>query len=495
MLTRLRDAARAAIASPTDGGRAAPLKAVRRWIASPTDGGRAAPLKAVRRWIASPTDGGRAAPLKAVRRWIARVRAARREPPRRARFEGFGAILQLTLPRALVFVDRDYARRVIEIEREPAAWRGPQTALGAEPLSAPLEAHLQLTNRCAAGCTGCYTGASADGAPNEWGLAEWMRAIDELAGAGVFHIALGGGESAVLPWLGELAAHARARGIVPNLTTSGLDGLDRLLAIADRFGQINVSIDGIGDRYAAVRGFDGFARADAAVRALRAVKTEVGINVVVTRSTFDDLDRVFAYARERRLSEVELLRFKPAGRGARAYAQLRCTDDQHRRLLPTVLAAARRHRVRVKVDCSYTPMLAHHTPDRALLAELCVYGCTGGDFLVGAKPGGQLTACSFAAPPPALDGVRPTVHGLRAYWTAPNAFGAFRRWRNAAEPCASCSYHELCRGGCKVVSAHVLGDASAPDPECPRVVDRDHDERRHAGACDPARPRRRLPVL
>jgi radical SAM protein with 4Fe4S-binding SPASM domain len=421
-----------------------------------------------------------------------RIRAARRDPPRRARFERFGAILQLTLPRALVFVDRDYARRVIAIDREPDAWREPEDQLGAQPLSAPLEAHLQLTNRCTAGCIGCYTGASPDGAPGEWGLAEWTRALDELADAGVFHVALGGGESAVLPWLGELAAHARRRGIVPNLTTSGLDGLDRLLPIADRFGQINVSIDGVGDRYAAVRGFDGFARADAAVRALRAVKAEVGINVVVTRATFDDLDAAFAYARERRLSEVELLRFKPSGRGARAYAELRCSDDQHRRFLPTILAAARRHRVRVKVDCSYTPMLAHHAPDRELLAELCVYGCTGGDFLVGVKPGGQLTACSFAGPPPALasptnvgrpiDAARPTAHQLRAYWTAPDAFGAFRRWRDAAEPCASCSYHELCRGGCKVVSAHVSGDASAPDPECPRVV-------------DAARPRRHLPVL
>jgi radical SAM protein with 4Fe4S-binding SPASM domain len=312
-----------------------------------------------------------------------------------------------------------------------------------------------------------------------------MRAIDELAAAGVFHVALGGGESAVLPWLGELADHARRRGIVPNLTTSGLTGLDRLVAIAGRFGQINVSLDGLGPTYAAVRGFDGFARADAAIRALRRVKREIGINVVVTRGNFDELDALFAYAARHRLSEVELLRFKPSGRGARAYDELRCTDAQHRAFLPAILAAARRHAVRVKVDCSYTPMLAHHRPARALLAELAVYGCTGGDFLVGAKPGGQLTACSFAqpSPPATAGGERPRVTELASYWTAPGAFGAFRTWRDAREPCASCDYHALCRGGCKVVSSHTTGDASAPDPECPRVVDH--------GA--PA-PRVRLPV-
>jgi radical SAM protein with 4Fe4S-binding SPASM domain len=211
--------------------------------------------------------------------------------------------------------------------------------------------------------------------------------------------------------------------------------------------------------------------------------------VVVTRHNFDELDRLLGYAGERRLSEVELLRFKPAGRGARAYDELRCTDAQHRAFMPAILAAARRHAVRVKVDCSYAPMLAHHRPDRALLARLAVYGCTGGDFLVGAKPSGQLTACSFAAPPPPAGDQRerPRIVDLRAYWTAPGAFGAFRTWRAAREPCASCAYHPLCRGGCKVVSAHVLGDPSAPDPECPRVVD--------AAARDRAPAHRKLPVL
>ncbi len=403
------------------------------------------------------------------------------------RLERFGAIVQTVVPRALVFVDRDYARRVL---RTPASalWHGDEPAVGEVVLSAPLEAHLQLTNRCGAGCSGCYTGASPEAAASEWGLGEWTRAIDVLSDAGVFHVALGGGESAVLPWLGQLAEHARRRGIVPNLTTSGLEGLERLLPIAELFGQINVSIDGLGAAYAKVRGFDGFARADAAVRALRARKQEIGINVVVTRHNFGELDEIFAYAAERRLSEVELLRFKPSGRGARTYEGQRCTDAQHRGFLPVILAAARRHALRIKVDCSYTPMLAHHRPDRALLSELAVYGCTGGDFLVGAKAGGQLTACSFASPPPALDGERPTLDQLVAYWAAPDAFGPFRTWRAAAEPCASCEYHGLCRGGCKVVSAHVTGELSAPDPECPRVID-------HRATRDPAKPRHRLPVL
>lgn len=399
-----------------------------------------------------------------------RVRAWIGAPlPRRARLESFGAIVQLSRPRALVFVDRDYARSSKLVDQDPAMWSDPAAdgALGAQTLSAPLEAHLQLTNRCGAGCKGCYTGATRRGDDDEWGLAEWKRAVDELARMGVFHLALGGGESAALPWLGEIARHARSRGLVPNLTTSGLEGLEGLLEISDLFGQINVSIDGLADTYAAVRGFDGFERADQALQRLRSRKREIGINVVITRHNFDQIDELFAYARRRRLNEIELLRFKPAGRGRNTFSAMTCTDAQHRALLPTLLKATRRHRVRVRVDCSYTPMLTHHRPDRELLAGLAVYGCTGGDFLIGAKADGAVTACSFADAP----SERPRVDGLGQYWSQTDAFGPFRRWRDAAEPCRSCDYHDLCRGGCRVVSAHVLGDASLPDPECPRVVD------------------------
>lgn len=411
--------------------------------------------------------------------------------PRGFRYEKFGGIVHLERPRALVFVDRDRARRLGY--KQTPLWDAPETERWSEELlSGPLEAHLQLTNRCDAGCQGCYTGATPTGAAGEWGLEEWKRAIDALAARGVFHLALGGGESALLPWLGDVARHARERGLVPNLTTSGLYGeaeLERLCGWVPLFGQINVSIDGVGEDYARVRGShlgqDGFERADRAVVALRKHSKHIGINCVVTRDSFDGLGRVFAYAKSRKLREVELLRFKPSGRGVKTYEALRCTDAQHRALVPTVLKLARKHRLRVRLDCSYTPMVTHHRVKPKVMQWLAIYGCAGGDLLVGAKASGMLTACSFAAP------VERRVDGIGDYWQSPDAFGPFRRWREAAaEPCNTCEYLALCRGGCRVVTAHVSGDPSLPDPECPRVI----DWRASRGIEAPA-PRRSLPVV
>jgi radical SAM protein with 4Fe4S-binding SPASM domain len=429
-------------------------------------------------------------------RWRAwrRVRRARRTfgAPRGFRAEKFGGIIQTETPRALVFVDRAYARRLGH--DGGALWDGaqpdPDAAISAAHLSAPLEAHLQLTNKCDAGCTGCYTGATPQGGPSEWGREDWLRAVDALADQGVLHLALGGGESALLPWLGDIVRHARARGMVPNLTTSGLShpaSIDELVELAPLFGQINVSLDGVGEVYAAVRGFDGFAQVDAAVQRLRAATPHVGVNTVVTRHNFEHLEAVFAYCRSRGLKEIELLRFKPAGRGAGVFGDMTCTDAQHRAILPLALRLARRYRRRVRMDCSYTPMVAHHKPGARLMQWLAIFGCAGGDMLIGAKAHGKVSACSFAAPPAA----GPSVHNLAEYWESPEAFAAFRSWRQAAEPCNTCEVLHLCRGGCRVVSAHVSGSLSAPDPECPRVIDWRRD---HAGAPD-AFARRRLPVL
>src|SRR6202011_5966620 len=118
-------------------------------------------------------------------------------------------------------------------------------------------------------------------------------------------------------YLFAVASHARRVGITPNLTTSGL-GLDAKAAEKCRvFGQINVSVDGGGAAYAAARGLAGFRHAARALRLLPAVKREVGVNCVVSRSSFPHVPEVARLVRKLRLNELELLRFKPVGRGAR----------------------------------------------------------------------------------------------------------------------------------------------------------------------------------
>lgn len=380
----------------------------------------------------------------------------------RLRPEHFGGIVELKRPRALLHVDRQMMRNLGA--GESARWLGPddgpEAQLDALPLSAPTEVHLVLSRRCSAGCTGCYVDATPRGKvlPFE----EACSILDELGKLGVFHVALGGGEALELDFLFAVAAHARSAGITPNLTTSGLGLDERTAARCTVFGQINVSVDGVGENYRSARGFDGFAHAERALRLLRAVKTEVGINCVVSRRSFTWLDSVAQLVRELKLNELELLRFKPVGRGAKLDEEL--TLAQAKAIYPLVKTLMLRHRIRVKLDCSFAPMVFWHEPDAEAAAFVGVQGCVAGDVLAAVAPEGHLMGCSFAGPPEA---VAATPGAMAAAWET--GFGSFRNFtRKPPAPCDTCAYLHLCRGGCRAVaSAH--GAFESPDPGCPRV--------------------------
>jgi hypothetical protein len=189
----------------------------------------------------------------------------------RVRPEGDGAIVAWPSPPALIDVDADTARALLQ--RGARAVGGDLPVPGA--LSAPTEVHVALSARCAAGCTGCYQDARPDGPATDAAALE--EDLDALAQMGVFEIAVGGGEPLRSPDLVGVVEGIVRRGLVANVTTSGL-GLDAARArwLAAHTGQVNVSLDGLGGVYAAARGWDGAPVALRALRLLREAGARVG---------------------------------------------------------------------------------------------------------------------------------------------------------------------------------------------------------------------------
>src|SRR5688572_20685614 len=200
----------------------------------------------------------------------------------RTRAERFGAMVAIEEPSALVAVDRLLAKR-LGVDGG-ALWDGADPGREVGVLVAPTEVHLAATARCPAGCPGCYLDARPDGAEDP---ADVLRArLDALAAAGVFRVAFGGGEPALREDLPEIAAHARALGIVPTLTTSGLGVTDARAAAFRVFAQVNVSYDGGPGVYDEVRGYDGAPIAERAIERLVAAGVRTGVNTVLTRASF-----------------------------------------------------------------------------------------------------------------------------------------------------------------------------------------------------------------
>ncbi len=357
----------------------------------------------------------------------------------RVRAEPFGAWVRLD-DDTLVAVDRPLAQRLGVTPRDD------------DHAPAPLEVHVSVTSRCPATCDGCYQSAHRDGA--DVPAASLRASLDALAVEGVFTVAFGGGEPLLRDDLGDLAAHARARGLTPVVTTSGLGMTPARAASLRAFAQVNVSHDGVDGGYAAVRGFEGAAVAERAIAMLRAAGVEVGVNHVLTQRNVGGVTAMIERARALGAREIQLLRYKPAGRAASIeYLARRLTPAQCAELGATLRSLADGlDGFSVRVDCALVPLLAAALPDAATLARFGVFGCEAGGHLGSVRRDGTRAGCSFD------DG------------DAAEGLAAFRAFVAAPpEPCASCPLRAVCRGGCKIVSRHA-GLGFAPDPECPRVI-------------------------
>jgi radical SAM protein with 4Fe4S-binding SPASM domain len=368
------------------------------------------------------------------------------------RYESFGGILALEDPPLLVHVDRDLMRSLGH--GQSPLWEGGET----KALSAPLEVHFSVTNGCSQKCGNCYMD-SGEMDPGELTAAEFRRAVDLLSDMGVFHMALGGGEALERPDFFELASYVRDRGVVPNLTTNGRLMTRELAQKCRIFGQVNVSIDG--GLQEGGPGRDELSERIRGVDLLREAGVRVGINCVVSRDNFERLDGVFAFARERCLADVELLRLKPTGRARIGYFERRLTPEQNRRFYPMIKELSGADFAVAKIDCSFVPMFCWHGPDKALMEQFSVYGCEAGNVLLGVRSDGRFAGCSF------LSGEE-SILELPRLWSGSEHLQALRRWvEQAPEPCRSCDYLGICKGGCRAVSQFVAGDFNAPDPECP----------------------------
>ncbi|MRG97318.1 radical SAM protein [Polyangium spumosum] len=360
-----------------------------------------------------------------------------------SRPEPFGAWVRLD-DRTLVAVDHALAARLGVPAGEPAdAARPPR----------PLEVHLAVNARCHAPCADCYLDARPDGA--EPSLGELRQRLASVRELGASTVAFGGGEPLLRDDLGELARYARSLGLVPVMTTSGFGLKEERADELRAFAQINVSHDGVGGAYAAVRGFDGARAAERAIEILARAGIAVGVNLVLTRRSVEQLEATAERVADLGAGELQLLRYKPQGRAAGlVYFEARLSSAQREALWPAITAVVHRRRLSVRIDCALVPLLSESLvaePNAAeLLASLGVFGCEAGRHLGGLDVAGREAPCSFS--PSSTE----EIDHFRAYHASP------------PEPCASCALFPVCRGGCQVVSRHASNTFS-PDPECPRV--------------------------
>lgn len=336
---------------------------------------------------------------------------------------------------------------------------------GLAVLSGPTLVDFQITDHCPLDCPHCY--AESTPAGRHGALDDILMALDQIAEVGAFQLAIGGGEPLSHPHIGAILARCRALGMVPNLTTSGVGLTDaKLDLLADHCGAVGVSLEGVGDDFAAYRK-SGFTRFERTVSALQDRGVPTVLQVTLNTDTFARLPQITAYIESLDgLYGVIFLAFKPVGRGAafgRPLADLP-PAQVHAGLEAAFTTLARR--TRVGFDCCLTPAVAGLMagdlegpgPDESTAAHAADHleGCSALRSSLGLSPTLDVMPCTFTAAH-AVGNLKD--RHLRDIWRDM----ATERWRhalaartggggNTANPrCAACGNRAACLGGCPVM--------------------------------------------
>ena len=143
---------------------------------------------------------------------------------------------------------------------------------------------------------------------------------------------------------------------------------------------------------------------------------------------------------------------------------MKLTQKQIIDLYPKLKKLARKYRVSLKLDCSFTPFICYHKPPQKVLDYFAIMGCDAGNWLIGLNASGMASPCSF------IETHDIPIADLAKKWSSQETYAEFRNWPELNDSiCKQCDYLNICKGGCHAVSLHVSGSLLAPDPECPFV--------------------------
>jgi mycofactocin radical SAM maturase len=321
-------------------------------------------------------------------------------------------------------------------------------------LRSPVNLTWEVSLACNLRCTTCLS-SSGEPAHGELTTAEALDLVEQVHQAGVFQINFGGGEPFMRPDFEEILAACHERGIMTCISTNGtLIDAARVERLSRSRGlvAIQVSMDGaLPETCDAIRGNGVFKRAVEAIKLLAQSSIPTSINTVLTRQNAGEIPAMHQLARAMGVS-LRVSRFRPSGRGADNWEDLRPTPEQLLAFSDWLAESGD-----VRTGDSFFSLTSQERQGLGL--NLC--GAAKLTCCVG--PTGNMYPCAF------LQTERFKAGSLRdstfqEIWDDSEIYDSFRSLR--IHSCEECQRFDQCHGGCPAVAWHLKNDLNGGDPEC-----------------------------
>jgi radical SAM protein with 4Fe4S-binding SPASM domain len=294
-----------------------------------------------------------------------------------------------------------------------------------------------------------------------------------------------GGEPLMRQDIWELASHARSRGIATSLSTNGTlitDAVARNIS-SSGIGYVGISLDGATaathDRFRNSPG--AFDRTVEAFSQCRSAGIRCGVRMTLTKENYPELGAVIDLALRVGACRFCLYWLVPSGRGSASYGRLQLNQEEVFGALDLLYRSAS------EIDPATMEFLTVDGPQDAIhllammerdqsddlteagsLIASMNGGCSAGVRVANVTPSGEVYPCQFAQIPPfRIGSVR--ERKFSEIWNDPDniVLNQFRKKKEVLTGrCRTCSYHDLCGGGCRVRAYHEANDFTAVDPFC-----------------------------
>lgn len=332
----------------------------------------------------------------------------------------------------------------------------------------------ELTLRCDHACAHCGSRADAPRA-NELSRDELFAVADQLGALGIREVTVIGGEAYLHPAFEDVVRRLTAAGMYTSMQTGGLAVTPRNAARWREAGlqQLGVSIDGPERVHDVLRDRPGSHRA--AMRALTAARDaglRVSVNSQINALNVDLLEETAAmfYDAGVRIWRTQLT--VPMGRAADRPEWI-LQPWQIVQVIDTLARLRLHYAERAQADglgpegalqIRAGNNIGYYGPHEVLLRShsgkhgAFWQGCQAGRHVVSVESDGTIKACpSLPTSPYDAGNIRDTT--IRDLWERSDAM-RFARDRTVDELwgfCRTCTYAEICRGGCSFTSHCTLG--------------------------------------
>lgn len=313
------------------------------------------------------------------------------------------------------------------------------------------------TNACNARCVHCSSDA-AKCLPSELTTQEAKEMFEDLASAGVFDVAISGGEPLTRRDIFEVIEHATGLGIRVGLGSNGSTVTPQVARRLKDLGlnRLQISIDGLEETHDRARRWRGLFQ-----KSIRAIKTgidaDLDVHVCFTahRMNFRELGAVIDQCATWGVRRFNMSRLVPTGRGD---TSLDLTPGEWKMVVEGF--ELKRKALAGQMDFS-THLAQLVLLDPSLDCTSGFVGCQAGLGQGCIGPEGDVTPCVML--PVVVGNIR--QQSLEELWPTSPIIQTLQDRSNLKGWCHSCDQREKC-GGCRGVAYAYTGDLLAPDPRC-----------------------------